>query len=227
LRQSSALVAIAHPGERGAYTPEDFAHLSGYDLLEIVNGPDRYTALWDAALSSGHPVWGLADDDSHDVTDADHTMVAWTMIDAPTTRAGDIIAALRDGRSYAVSGTAAATEATVDRVTLVGTRLIVECSGAPTDYTFIGQDGRVLRTAGGGPSAAYDIAATDPYVRAEIGTAHGRIYLNPVVRYDGAGPASPRAVVDPARSWFHRAVWGGGCLLLVGAILTGRGAFTA
>ena len=35
--------------------------------MEVINGPFGFEDLWDAALSSGHPVWALANDDIHDL----------------------------------------------------------------------------------------------------------------------------------------------------------------
>ena len=47
---------------------DDLRDLTGYQLMEVVNGPFPVEDLWDAALSSGHVVWALANDDTHDVT---------------------------------------------------------------------------------------------------------------------------------------------------------------
>jgi len=58
VRKSAALVAIAHPSSMSgySYSEDDFRRLTGYQLIEVING--RFTAenLWDAALSAGHPV---------------------------------------------------------------------------------------------------------------------------------------------------------------------------
>ncbi len=102
LQRASALVAINHPRGRNAYTADDMRALTNYGLLEVASGPFTAEALWDVALSAGRPVWALGDDDSHDITDPRRFAVAWTMIDAPSGEAADVLAALRVGRSYAV-----------------------------------------------------------------------------------------------------------------------------
>src|SRR5581483_7278207 len=94
VRRDADLVAIAHPSLRDAYGPEDMVKLTGYQMMEVVNGPDEQDGLWDAALSSGHVVWALANDDTHDVNDPRRTGVAWNMIDAPTPSTNDIISSL-------------------------------------------------------------------------------------------------------------------------------------
>src|SRR5262245_42312253 len=101
--RTADLVALAHPPSRNAYMPSELRELSGYQLIEVVNGPFHLATAWDAALSSGHAVWGIANDDTHDLRDAGRAAVAWNMIDAPTASTADIVAALRAGRSYAVS----------------------------------------------------------------------------------------------------------------------------
>ena len=57
---------------------------------------------WDAALSAGRLVWGLANDDNHDINDPRRMAIAWTMVNAQTSRAAEIVSALAEGRHYAV-----------------------------------------------------------------------------------------------------------------------------
>ena len=66
----------------------------GYDLIEVVNGPFAAEDVWDAALSAGHPVWAVANDDTHDLTDSHRTAAGWNMIDAATSSTADVVDAL-------------------------------------------------------------------------------------------------------------------------------------
>src|SRR5262245_19653524 len=61
--RTAELVALAHPTSRDAYSNDALHRLSGYQLMEVVNGPHRIEDPWDEALSSGHAVWALANDD--------------------------------------------------------------------------------------------------------------------------------------------------------------------
>src|SRR5262245_5919515 len=74
------LVALAHPSSRDAYTPEDLTRLTGYHLIEVLNGPFTFEEPWDAALSSGRAIWAIGNDDTHDLGDPRRTAMAWTMI---------------------------------------------------------------------------------------------------------------------------------------------------
>lgn len=201
------LVAIVHPASRNAYSPEDLKALTGYQLLEIVNGKFPHDEPWDAALSAGRPVWALGNDDNHDLEDDDRLAVAWTMIDAATPSTEDIVQALGAGRSYAVLRTGeGSTDADIALAALTfsnGT-LRLSISGAPATISFIGQNGDVRKTVKETSSAEYTFNPADTYVRAVARTPRTTIYLNPVVRYDGVALPAATAVVDPLQTWLLR-----------------------
>jgi hypothetical protein len=207
VKQKAALVGLAHPASRDAYTAEDLEQLTGYDLIEIVNGPFAVLEGWDAALSAGHPVWAMANDDTHDITDPHRTAAGWNMIDAPTTNTVDIVDALASGRSYAVLRTGALDSANLtrlDNVRLQNATLTVSVSGLASTFEFIGQDGVLRATMRDTLSATYPLSNADSYVRTVVTTPQTTLYLNPVIRYDGNRPAAPVATVDIARTWMLR-----------------------
>lgn len=212
LKRTADLVAIAHP--MWGYAVDDIRNLSGYELLEVVNGPYIAEDLWDAALSSGHAVWILANDDSHDVTDTRRMAIAWNMVDAASSGASDVIPALRAGRMYAVSapdGQLDALDGTLTGFELHHTTLTVSISAA-ADFAFIGQNGKALKVVKDTTSASYTIAPNDSYVRTVISTPNSTVYLNPVIRYDGASLSGPVATHDSAWTWVQRMVVAVTCL---------------
>lgn len=216
VKRTADLVALAHPGTRDAFTGNALEHLTGYDLIELINGPFVTESVWDTALSTGHPVWAIANDDTHDLTDARRTAAAWTMIAAPTSDTADIVGALKAGRSYAVLRTGAVRAANVtvvDRVEVRDATLSVSVSGAASTFTFIGQGGVVRKSVHDAMSADYTLTGADTYVRTVITSPQTTLYLNPVVRYDGALPL-PAATVDVAGTWLLRGSAGLGCALL-------------
>lgn len=205
--RSADLVALAHPTSRNAYPPEDLLRLSGYHLMEIVNGPHRSEVPWDAALSSGHAVWALANDDTHDLTDPARTAMAWNMIDAPSASTRDIVEALRAGRTYAVSRISASpsrAETVLGRVEVNDGTMVVTGVGAPSTFIFVGQNGVVRQTTENAMSAAYTFASDDTYIRTVIRSPRTALYLNPVLRYDGVRPPAPAASVNVAGTWMMR-----------------------
>jgi hypothetical protein len=207
LAASADLVALAHPSMRDAYSFDDLQQLTGYQLIEVVNGPFAIDDVWDAALSAGRVVWGLANDDTHDVNDPRRTAAAWTMINAPTASTRDVVDALRAGRSYAVSRVGDSIEP-IDTVpvsvALRDGRLEVHCSGAPSTFVFVGQDGAIRQSVADVTSAAYAFEPSDTYIRTVIRSPRTTIYLNPVLRYDGSRIPTPAATIDRTGTWLVR-----------------------
>jgi len=207
---AAELVSLNHPNT--GYVDDDMRNLTGYQLMEIVNGPFPVEDLWDFALSAGHVVWAVANDDAHDVTNLRRTFIAWNMIDAPTPSAADIIGALRQGRSYAVSLAGNNADAALKSVEVRDATMTISSTGVPATYLFVGQDGVVRGTANQVMEATYTFAATDTYIRTVIRTPNMVMYVNPIVRYDGTKLPSAAATVDEASTWLHR-----GLILLLSA----------
>ena len=201
LRKSVRIVAVVHPHHWG-YSLDDLRQLSGYALLEVASVlPGDATLFWDAALSSGHPVFALASDDSHGLEGGRGAGVCATFVDAPAADGEAIVASLAAGRAYAAKvdqeagGTLAAKAARLrdlprlSRFSVDGETIRVALSGPARTIRFVGQGGRELSRAVDAKEAAYRIVAEDTYVRTEIHfSGQTRLYLNPVFRYDGPDP---------------------------------------
>ncbi|HUK37380.1 MAG TPA: hypothetical protein VLV86_25865 [Vicinamibacterales bacterium] len=209
--RTAALLAINHPNT--AYADADLERLTGYQLMEVLNGPFVYESSWDAALSSGHVVWAIGDDDNHDVTYAPRFGVACSMIDAPSTRAPDVLTSLRDGRVFAMSLRSQTPEAWLSSVDVHDTRLTVSIAGAPATFQFIGPHGIVRQMSTDTVSATYTIGRDDAYVRTVIRTPQTVMYLNPIVRYDGVRLPMPASAIDLPITWARRTL-----LLLAGIV---------
>jgi hypothetical protein len=214
----SDLVALAHPKTRDGYSNEDLSRLTGYHLLEVVNGIHRSESPWDAALSSGHAVWALANDDTHDLNDPDRTAVAWNMINAATASTPDVMQALRAGRTYAVmslrTDNPIDTRLTALDVVSDGT-VAVTLAGPPSTISFIGQNGALRKTVKNVMTAAYTFQAHDTYVRAVIESPHATMFLNPVMRNDGTASPAAAAAVNVTASWLSRIVFVGALAFLL------------
>ena len=216
VKRKADLVALNHPTTRDAYTEAALRSLTGYDLVEVVNGPFTAEVVWDEALSSGHPVWVVANDDSHDIDDPNRTARAWNMIDARSASTADVVDALRNGRSYAVLRTGALDSAgitTLGSVDVSGRTVTVHLAGAPATVTFISDEGRVCKVVKETMVADYAMSDADSYVRMVVESPQTILFLNPVVRWNGRTLPAPSATVDAALTWTYR----GG--LMLGALL--------
>ena len=217
LAQTADLVAIAHPNalQGYAYPDQELAQLTGYQLIEVVNGRFTDESGWDAALSAGRPVWGIGNDDTHDIRNRDRFDIAWNMTAADSNKSADVINALRMGRSYATVRTAPnQSGAVLSRVVESGGVVTVDLDRPATRIAFIGQNGAIKKTMSGLSSASYAFAPDDSYIRAVVEVPGQTLYLNPVIRFDGTLP-SPGAPLDLVWTWIVR-----GGILFVCARLT-------
>jgi len=222
LKSKAELVSLNHPSSRGAYDLDAMRSLTGYDLIEVVNGPFTAEDVWDAALSAGRPVWAVANDDTHDLNDVRRTGVGWNMIDATSSAPGEIVSALGSGRFYAALRTGALDEAgvtTLSGVSVDGETMRVELRGGPSDVTFIGQDGTARHTLKNTLAASYTFTPSDTYVRAVVTSPQTTLYLNPVIRWNGATLPEPAATVNAAWTWTQR---GGIALACVALLIRAR-----
>lgn len=219
--RTADLVALPHPDTREAYDAANLSYLTGYHFIEVINGPFEATVPWDAALSSGHPVWALGNDDTHDTSDPRRTAAAWTMVDAASASAHDVVNALRAGRAYAVERRGdrpGQMDAALSGVTVDASGTVtVAITGAPAVIEFFGQDGAFRATHLGSHSAQYTFTSDDTYLRTVIRTPQTIIFLNPIFRTAQEDLQAPIAIIDPLRTWVLRA--GVLATLLVAAVV--------
>ena len=189
----------AHASFTKGYKVGDMKYLSNYRLIEVVNPYGNAIEHWDEALSNGHRVYALGDDDTHDITNVSEVCHNLTMINTVDMKAENVYDALERGLCYAVefdnwyhfpmSLEEKAEQAKklpyLTLTQLVGDTLFVSTSANEMqEVNFIGQDGKVLKTVENIDTAWYVIQPDDPYVRTQInvnGLQH--FYLNPVTRH--------------------------------------------
>jgi len=210
LKGRSQLYFIAHPEFNHSYPPDDFRYLTNYDGVEVLNHFRISDRQWDAALSVGHYLPLIADDDGHDISNPNEAGRCFTMIDAPSGNPSQLVASLKAGRTYGVAdekyaGLSYEQKAErfknipfVKKISINNDSLIVEVSEPASEIRFIGQNGVKKMTIAGSRRAAYFISPADTYIRTEVLCNSGfHLYLNPVFRYSGDQPkAYPLATVD-------------------------------
>jgi len=203
LKKDSRIVAMAHPLLRNGYSIDEMQYLNNYQLMEVLNNVRLSFEHWDMALSSGHLVWMLANDDAHDVKNSNEVGRRFTMINSPSTKSDVILENLEKGNAYGFDFTRHDDEPMETKyerskhiphlvsAKLIGDTLVIEVSKEAVLYEFIGQGGKTLQSSKGGKSARYIIKSGDTYVRTEIKFSdNSGIYLNPIIRYEGDRPLS-------------------------------------
>ncbi len=225
LRKTTDLISINHPAFFGGYPPSDFKFLTGYDLLEVLNGYSNSIPHWDTALSNGKPAFLMADDDMHEISNAREASRRLTEINAPDNKQQSIFAALRAGCAYGVEikmpkketyrGKARRLDSlpNVRSVTVRGDSLNIALDKPGTEFRFMGQNGKLLYKQANTCSATYILQPGDTYVRTVIlfSTAQQQegilYYFNPVLRTsDGKRPLMAEAVLDTRSTLVKRII---------------------
>jgi len=218
LKKHGALVAINHPGMRSSYLPNDFKYLKGYDLIEVLNGTHSSEEAWDTALSSGHPAWLIANDDSHSVNHPARLQREVTYINVPTF---DILNRLSQGVAFGVhfprKQQATMEEKIIESeavtfpvsIQVHADTLQVVWQQTMLKIDFIGDNGKVLKTVTGSDAAFYAIRPEDTYIRVKLTSPEGLVYyLNPVIRYSGEYlPQQSLSRIDKEKTLLKRFVF--------------------
>lgn len=201
LAKQTRLAIPAHPSfVKKGYLVEDMKYLSNYKLMEVLNGFRISTAHWDTALSNGHLVYLIGNDDSHDVDDITYVGRRFTMINAMGNSSEQLIRALENGNAVGVDFSVISGETLeqkiqrikkdlpyITRVELKGDTLLVSASKPFFKIRFIGQDGVELDAQKYKKTGIYVIKQDDNYVRAELYfNDWTRLYLNPITRHESS-----------------------------------------
>lgn len=183
---------VNHPNYLWTLTIEHLLAAGDFGLLEVANGHQGSNndgdetrpsteVIWDALLTAGRQVWGVASDDAHHFTtwgpERANPGRGWLQVEADSDRMTDILEALRQGRFYASSGLE------LDNYTVSGGELSLELAGDEATIEIVGQDGVVL-DAVQGTRARFDLRRTgSPYARVRARAADGRqLWTQPTFR---------------------------------------------
>ncbi|MEW5974586.1 MAG: CehA/McbA family metallohydrolase [Acidobacteriota bacterium] len=194
IRQATGVPHINHPNFQWAISADDLKQVRNNKLLEIFNGHpqvnnfggSQYASLeemWDALLSSGKLIYGIAVDDAHHFkrpwdADASKPGRGWVVVRADRLAADAIMEALEEGRFYASTGVE------LDEVvqTLQQVRIHIKTEkSAGYRVQFIGKSGRLLREVQTNP-AVYSIQGDEGYIRAKVIESNGKLaWTQPVL----------------------------------------------
>jgi hypothetical protein len=186
-----AVAHVNHPNYLFTLSIDDLLAAGDVGLVEVANGHNAVhnegdethpstEVIWDALLTAGGKVWGVASDDAH------HFQVwgenysnpgrGWLRVEAESVRMAEVLESLRAGRFYASSGLElSAYEAS-------NTELSLELAGDSATIELIGQGGAVLDTAQG-DRARFALTAVGPYARVRATASDGRqLWTQPLFR---------------------------------------------
>jgi hypothetical protein len=187
IRRAEGVPHINHPNFNWAFSTAELQQVRNNRLLEIFNGHPQVNNLggggvpgleqvWDALLSSGTMIYGIAVDDAHTFKQPGNPAVAgpgrgWVMVRAERLDSRAILQALDAGQFYASTGVELSDYVVTARSMTIA---IKQDTWAKYRVQFIGRGGRVLREALESP-AEYVFRGDDGYVRAKIIESNGRV----------------------------------------------------
>lgn len=206
IRGAGGVPHINHPNFRWSITGDELRQVRNNRLFEIYNGHPQVNNVggggvpgmedvWDAILSSGVMLYGVAVDDAHTFKQPGNPNVAgpgrgWIAVRAPRLDPRALLDALERGDFYASTGVE------LDDLQVSAER--VHVSVRPVAWSkyrvqFIGKAGRVLSEATDAV-ATYVPKGDEGYVRARVLESNGRMaWIQPVVIPARPGKAEPLA----------------------------------
>jgi hypothetical protein len=194
IRGAGGVPHINHPNFGWAITPDDLGAVRNNKLFEIYNGHPMVNVLggggapgleeaWDAILTNGTLLYGIAVDDAHQFKQPGNPNVAgpgrgWVVVRAARLEAPLLLDAMERGDFYASTGvelsdvqvTSSAMTITIKKTTFSKYRV-----------QFLGRSGKVLKEAFDSP-ATYDFRGGEGYVRAKVIESNGQnAWVQPVL----------------------------------------------
>jgi hypothetical protein len=186
IRHAKGIPSVNHPNFHWAITVQDMMAIKGLGLFEVYNGhPGVNNAggggfvsldeMWDALLTGGQRLYGIAVDDAHhfkrfgkEYSNPGH---GWIQVRAESLTPEAILAAIEAGDFYSSSGV------TIRNISVSRTEYRVEVAPAAnwqekTTTYFIGEGGKVLAQTFE-ETAVYKFSGNEKFVRARVESSGG------------------------------------------------------
>ena len=187
IRKEGGIPHINHPNFRWSITADELRQVRNNKLFEIYNGHPQVNLqggggvpgleeVWDAILSSGLLLYGIAVDDAHTFKDPGNPAVAgpgrgWVMVRAPRLDARALLEAMERGDFYASTGVVLSDyQVNASRMTVT----VAKTTFAKYRIQFIGKGGRILKEVAE-PTATYEFTGGEGYVRATVRESNGQV----------------------------------------------------
>lgn len=200
VREVEGVPHINHPNFGWSFSTEELRRVERYRLLEIFNGhPTVHNeggggtpgleAVWDALLTGGKRIWGIAVDDAHHFQgefgpDRSNPGRGWVAVRAAALEPAAVMEALEAGHFYASTGVelddVVVTAGPPDRLEIH----IAQDRNFRYTTTFVGEGGQVLETSVENP-AVFELAEDVGYVRAKVVNSRGDVAWTQPVFVEG------------------------------------------
>tara|TARA_R110002072_G_scaffold302402_1_gene485100 strand:+ start:25303 stop:26433 length:1131 start_codon:yes stop_codon:yes gene_type:complete len=208
IKENGAMIAMAHPKFAGGRSFSDMQHLVGYEFTEVLNHYRISEEYWDEALSAGRLTWIMGNDDTHDIVN-EATFRIWNIIHSDVRHPDSVMQAMKQGQNYAISSKNELCDNLLESCSLVDSTISIRLTNLADSIVLKGQNGKVVHKVINSDSINYSFKATDSYVRMVAYNANSHLYMNPILRIEGASVplnSHVKAEVNFIKTWLFRIV---------------------
>ncbi len=186
LKNDNTFVALAHPSFKNSYSRSELKYLVNYDFIEGLSQVATSIADWDMALSNGHAVWIMGNDDAHGIGDGNNG-ICWTMINTDSLCENQLLKSLQRGACYATRGWLGQEMNRLVSVNVSNNTYDLLLEKESDSIILKSDNGKTIATETNKNKISYTIQPSNTYIRAEIydtepWNGYTKIYLNPVLR---------------------------------------------
>jgi hypothetical protein len=217
-KDTSVVVTLVHPILRAALSLNDVKYLTNYNCLEVIDNKYLFLPFYDTILSSGHPVFLMADDDTHNLKNLIETASCFNMINTVPVR-DSILLNLKRGHSFSVKlnlnkyrtneakKIGLANLPKLADFNIKNDTISLRMNQIVKSIKFFGQEGIEKKSINNISEGSYFFTKEDTYIRTEIECLDGTLYfLNPVFRYDGILKVDISPPIDFFKTWGCRSI---------------------
>jgi hypothetical protein len=185
---------------RNGYNTTDLKVLQGYDAIEVLNPAAQSFAHLDTALSNGHRIALIGNDDLHDIADRTSAGRFGTLLFAPNSLNNEALSAIKNGKTIAFEAPDQPDfKRKIEQISLVNPQIksietindtvVLNFNVPVSSFKAIGQNGKIIFEQDTLTFASIPFATTESYIRFQYKTADGVLfYLSPLFRYNGKFP---------------------------------------
>lgn len=197
---TNAVVILNHPLMRNGYSTTDLKTLQGYDAIEILNPAAQSFAHLDTALSNGHRIALIGNDDLHDIADRTSAGRFATLLFAPNSLNNEAISAIKNGKTIAFEAPdqtdfkrkieqIANVNPQIKTIETSNDSIVLNFSQPVSQFKATGQNGKIILEQDTLTNTSIPFPITESYIRFQYKTTDGVLfYLSPLFRYDGSFP---------------------------------------
>ncbi len=189
LIKTNPIIVLSHPSFKHSYEPSDLKYLVNYDFIEGISPVANSIKEWDYALSNGHAVWIMGNDDAHEISNGNNG-ICWTMINTDSLCADQVFENLKKGNCYATKGWLAQEMNRIISLSVKDNAYELTLEKAADSIILKSDMGKTVAIETNKNNISYTVKPENTYIRAEIFDSepynqYTKTYLNPIIRIKG------------------------------------------